>query len=174
MAEPDVTAVAALEAAAFPNPWSAGTFHRLLSNPSVEMWVAEEGGTLLGYGVLWCVLDQAELANLAVGAAARGRGVGGRILDHLLSVALARRIRSVYLEVRPSNAAARHLYTGRGFQEVGLRPDYYQQPREDALVLRLELKSPPDDPGATRSRGPGTPIPDGDGRPRRSGRGKRL
>lgn len=141
MAEADLTAVAALEASAFPTPWSAATFQRLLGNPSVELWLAEAEGVLLGYGVLWCVLDQAELANLAVHPDARGRGLGGRILDHLLAVARARGVRSVYLEVRRSNAVAKGLYGGRGFQEVGRRPDYYEQPREDALVLRLEMDS---------------------------------
>lgn len=159
MREADLSAVAELETSAFPTPWSAGTFQRLLHNPSVEMWVAEEEDRLLGYGVLWCVLDQAELANLAVRPSARGRGLGGRILDHLLTVARQRNVRSVYLEVRRSNAVARRLYTGRGFQEVGLRPDYYQEPREDALVLRLETDPGAGDGSTAGPEPPGEPAP---------------
>ena len=136
----DVPRVAALETAAFSSPWHAATFHRLLDRPGAEMWVVEdEEGEVVAYGVLWCILDQAELANLAVAPDRRGRGLGARLLDHLLGVARERRIVSVFLEVRESNAVARHLYAGRGFQEVGVRRGYYESPREDARVLELRL-----------------------------------
>lgn len=146
MAEGDVQAVAALEALSFPTPWKPRTFHRLLANPSVETWVATAADGIVAYAILWCVLDQAELANIAVAPDHRGKGIGGRLLDHALAVGRRRGVRTVFLEVRPSNTGARRLYEARGFQEVGRRPDYYQEPVEDALVLRLELAG--DDPAA--------------------------
>jgi len=106
----------------------------------VEAWVATApAGEVVAYGVVWCVADEGELANLAVRDDYRGRGLGGRLLDRLMAAAAGRGVRDLFLEVRPSNTAARALYAGRGFAEVGLRPDYYERPREDALVLRATL-----------------------------------
>jgi ribosomal-protein-alanine N-acetyltransferase len=136
----DVERVAALEARSFSSPWQAGTFLRLLGRPGAELWVMEDaGGEVVAYAVLWCVLDQAELANIAVVPEARGRGLGGLLLDHLVEVARERGVRSVFLEVRDSNRIARELYAGRGFREVGRRKGYYDSPPEDARVLELRL-----------------------------------
>jgi len=139
MAEGDVPWVAELESMAFTSPWKAESFRRLLGRPGAELWVVEEESELLAYAVLWCVLDQAELANIAVVPEARGRGIGGRLLDHLVEVARERGARSIFLEVRGSNRAARALYAGRGFREVGSRRGYYDSPPEDALVLELRI-----------------------------------
>ena len=135
----DVPAVAALEASSFSTPWHPDTFRRLLERPGAELWVTEEDGGVVAYAVLWCILDEGELANIAVLPAVRGRGVGGRLLDHLVDVARDRGVRRLFLEVRESNAAARGLYETRGFREVGRRRAYYDKPREDARVLALDL-----------------------------------
>ncbi|HSG47720.1 MAG TPA: ribosomal protein S18-alanine N-acetyltransferase [Longimicrobiales bacterium] len=135
----DVAAVAELEAQSFSSPWHPSTFLRLLDRPGAELWVLEEGGEVLAYAVLWCILDQAELANIAVRPEARGRGVGSALLDHILEVARERSVQSVFLEVRESNHVARELYARRGFVEVGVRRGYYDVPREDARVLELRL-----------------------------------
>lgn len=139
MAPTDVNAVAALEASAFSTPWSADTFLRLLDRPGAELHVMEEGGSLVGYGVLWCILDQGELANIAIAPEARGRGLGGRLLAHFVAVARRRGVRRLFLEVRQSNAVALRLYSSRGFEEIGRRRDYYERPKEDALVLELKI-----------------------------------
>lgn len=135
----DVDRVAELEAASFTSPWRAETFQRLVDRPGAELWVIEAEGELLAYAVLWCVLDQAELANIAVAPAFRGQGVGGRLLDHVLDAARERGARSMFLEVRESNHAARRMYASRGFQEIGVRRGYYSAPAEDARVLKLQL-----------------------------------
>jgi len=135
----DVPAVAALEASSFSTPWHPDTFLRLLERPGAELWVTDEDGDVVAYAVLWCILDEGELANIAVLPGARGRGVGGRLLDHLVDVARDRGVRRLFLEVRESNEAARGLYTTRGFREVGRRRAYYEKPREDARVLALDL-----------------------------------
>ena len=93
----------------------------------------------MGYAVLWCILDQGELANIAVQPDARREGLGGLLLDHLIEVARGRGVRSLFLEVRESNEGARRLYAHRSFEEIGIRRGYYQSPKEDARVLELKL-----------------------------------
>ncbi|MDF2774332.1 MAG: ribosomal-protein-alanine acetyltransferase [Geminicoccaceae bacterium] len=137
----DVDDVAAIERRAFSDPWSAGSFRALFGNPLVEFAVAEDAitGRILGYVVAWFVVDEAEIANLAVSDATRRSGVGSRLLDHALDVAARRKARVVFLEVRESNAAAQALYASRRFVVAGRRARYYRKPVEDALVLRREL-----------------------------------
>ena len=145
----DLPAIVAIERASFSDPWSKGSFISLLERPRVFFAVAVDGPkrSVIGHVVTWFVLDEAELANLAVLPAQRGRGIGGLLLGAALDAAEARGATTMYLEVRASNEAALALYGSRGFREVGRRPDYYRRPVEDALILRLEL-SPPGTRGA--------------------------
>jgi ribosomal-protein-alanine N-acetyltransferase len=145
----DLAVVVAIEQSAFGDPWSANSFGQLLDNPGVLFAVAEEAGAVAGYVVAWFAADEAEVANVAVAPVARGRGVGGRLLDLALTEAARRGAATVYLEVRESNGAARRLYASRGFAEVGRRRRYYRNPVEDALVLARPLAPPPPGP-ATR------------------------
>jgi [ribosomal protein S18]-alanine N-acetyltransferase len=132
----DVAAIVAIERAVFSDPWSARSFREALSNPSVYCACARrDGRTLQGYVVAWFVADEGEIANLAVAPGAWGSGIGRALLDASLKEAAARKLRAVYLEVRDSNAAARHLYGSRGFIEIGRRRSYYRRPVEDAIVL---------------------------------------
>ncbi|MFQ5537027.1 MAG: ribosomal protein S18-alanine N-acetyltransferase [Gemmatimonadota bacterium] len=141
----DVARVVEIESEAFTSPWRADTFLSLLDRPGAELWVLEMGGEappdpeIVGYAVVWCVLDQAEIANIAVAPGHRGSGLGAALLEHMLEVARGRGAETVYLEVRVSNQAARRLYRRFGFEEAGVRRDYYDHPREDALVLRRKL-----------------------------------
>lgn len=139
MSPTDVDFVAALEAGAFSTPWSADTFLRLLDRPGAELHVMEREGHIVGYGVLWCILDQGELANIAIAPEARGQGLGRRLLDHFVAVAGRRDVQRLFLEVRQSNAVALRLYASCGFEQVGRRRDYYERPKEDALVLELRI-----------------------------------
>ena len=137
----DVDDVAAIERRAFSDPWSVGSFRALFGNPLVHFAVAEDTitGRILGYVVAWFVVDEAEIANLAVADDLRRSGIGARLLDHALETAAARKARVVFLEVRESNAAARALYASRRFAVAGRRAKYYRKPVEDALVLRREM-----------------------------------
>jgi len=137
----DVDDVAAIERRAFSDPWSANSFRALFGNPLVHFVVAEDRSTarLVGYMVMWFVVDESEIANLAVAEDARRAGVGARLLDHALAAATERRSAVVFLEVRESNVAARALYASRGFEIAGRRTKYYRKPVEDALVLRRGL-----------------------------------
>lgn len=137
----DVDAVARIERASFGDPWSHAAFVSLASNPAVYFVVAEltpapAGVHVAGYLVAWFVLDEGEIANVAVAGTLRGHGVGGRLLDAALAEAGRRGVERTFLEVRESNAAAQALYASRGFATIGRRRHYYRHPVEDALVLR--------------------------------------
>ena len=137
----DVAEVAVIEESAFSTPWSEGTFRSLLDRSGVELWVAEWEDQLAAYAILWKVLDEGELANIAVRKDLRGRNIGANLLSRILEVAEDSGIRSLYLEVRESNGLAREMYARRGFQEIGVRKGYYEGPREDARVLKKCLGS---------------------------------
>ncbi|HSJ07518.1 MAG TPA: ribosomal protein S18-alanine N-acetyltransferase [Longimicrobiales bacterium] len=140
MGAADVAAVVTIERASYSVPWSETTFRGLLRRGDSELVVATAGDTLVGYAVLWCVLDQAELGNVAVIAGWRGRGIGECLVQEMIQRAERRGVREIFLEVRPSNPVARRLYERLGFAMVGRRRNYYQEPVEDALVLRRPLE----------------------------------
>ena len=140
----DVDAVAAIEASSFTTPWKAETFHALLARPGAVLLVADEDGTVIGYSVLWCILDQGEIANIALIPERRGRGLGRALLRRNLDEARARGVCSLFLEVRESNHPARRLYAAEGFREIGVRRGYYDSPKEDARVLQIDLTASTD------------------------------
>jgi len=136
----DVDAVVAIETEAFTSPWRRETFLDLLDRPGLELLVMEDRDAgVIGYAVLWCIMDQGELANMAVAPAFRGRGLGGFLLSRVLETARERGVEAVFLEVRVSNGRASRLYERFGFTDVGTRRDYYDSPREDARVMRASL-----------------------------------
>lgn len=136
----DVPEVARIETTAFSTPWSERTFRSLFHRLGVDLWVAEWGDQLAAYAILWKVLDEGELANIAVRKDLRGRGIGSGLLSRMLEVAEDSGVRSLYLEVRESNEVARDMYARRGFEEIGVRKGYYEGPREDARVLKKSLE----------------------------------
>jgi len=136
----DVERVAAIEGASFSSAWQADTFRTLLHRPGAELWVLDSlHDGVIGYSVLWCILDQGELANIAIADGHRGRGLGALLLGRMLDVGRAQNVASVYLEVRSSNEAAVGLYERFGFVHIGVRKSYYNKPREDALVMLARL-----------------------------------
>lgn len=136
----DVDAVVSIETATFSSPWQRDTFSSLLDRPAVELLVMESASDgVIGYAVLWCVLDQGELANVAVSPDWRGRGLGRHLIGWVMDVARDRGIAKLFLEVRASNDHAAEIYRGFGFAEVGLRRNYYDEPKEDALIMMATL-----------------------------------
>ncbi len=133
-----LTEVAAIEAACFSDPWSEASFRQAADNLGVFFRVATEGagGPVVGYVVAWFAAGEGEIANVAVAPSARGRGIGGLLLDVAIRAAAENRAEALYLDVRESNVRARALYDSRGFVEVGRRRRYYRRPYEDAIVLR--------------------------------------
>jgi [ribosomal protein S18]-alanine N-acetyltransferase len=140
MAPADLGIVVAIEQASYSVPWSEATFRGLLRRRDAEMVVATRAGAVVGYAVLWCVLDEAELGNVAVSEGERRGGLGERLVREMITRSAARGIRDIFLEVRPSNHSARRLYARLGFVQVGQRRNYYQEPVEDALVLRRPVR----------------------------------
>jgi ribosomal-protein-alanine N-acetyltransferase len=134
----DVPAIAAIERQAFSDPWTPSAFASMIGREPVQFVVVREGaGTpVLGYVVAIFAGDEGEIANVAVAEAARRRGTGAALVETVLAEAERRSVGALYLEVRESNAAARHLYGACGFEEVGRRRGYYRHPVEDALILR--------------------------------------
>ncbi len=135
----DVDAIAAIEQQAFSDPWPASAFRDLIGHSHTRVTVAVNGaGRVVGYCVMLFVLDEGEIANIAVSPAHRRRGVAQGLLDDALAAAASMGVRAMFLEVRVSNEPARQLYESRGFTLVGRRRAYYREPVEDALVLRWE------------------------------------
>jgi len=153
----DVDAVLDIEAASFSDPWSRYAVASSIASPATVVTVAEWPGqrgappVLVGYSVLARAADEAELLNLAVAEAARGRGTGSALVRRAIADAVEWGAWAVFLEVRASNAAALALYLRAGFSEVGRRRGYYRRPSEDALILRRELLPGRNDDERTRS-----------------------
>jgi ribosomal-protein-alanine N-acetyltransferase len=138
----DVDRVSEIENASFTDPWSWAAFQRLVAERDTRVHFAvacTADGTVAGYVVAWFVMDEGEIANLAVAPEARAKGIGATLLRAAIMAARVRQVTTLYLEVRDSNTAARALYASHGFMEVGRRRRYYRRPVEDALVLRLVL-----------------------------------
>lgn len=133
----DAAAMAAIEALSFSDPWPLEGFREVLTLPGTVALVMTAGPDSIGYFLAREILGTAEVLNLAVVPAWRGRRLGGRLLDLGLETVQARGGREVFLEVRASNRVAQALYASRGFRVEGRRRGYYRRPDEDALVLRL-------------------------------------
>lgn len=133
----DARAIAALERLAFSDPWSAESIRESIAMPWMFTHVAEDPeGVVFGYVFCREIAGESELLNLAVAEGRRRGGVGRELLAAALAWAEARGARETFLEVRASNSAAIVLYEQAGFRAVGRRPDYYERPREDAILYR--------------------------------------
>jgi [ribosomal protein S18]-alanine N-acetyltransferase len=138
----DLGAVVAIERASFGDPWTRGMFGtHLTSDGGNNFLVAEEAGSVVGYAIALVVSEESELLNIAVDPDRRGRGFGALLLDAAMDLCRRSGATEMWLEVRASNAGARTLYDSRGFAEMGVRKRYYHAPREDAIVLRSDLRS---------------------------------
>lgn len=126
-----------LERICFSRPWSRKMLAEELENQCAAFLVAEDSvsGRVLGYAGLMVVADEGYITNVAVFPEYRRQGIAAQILQVFLQFAEANRLAFLTLEVRPSNAAAIALYQGFGFEEVGRRKNYYDLPKEDALIL---------------------------------------
>ena len=141
MQETHVPSVAQLEKLCFSAPWSENSVRSELSNP-LSLWlVAVEDGQLLGYVGSQTVLDEADMMNVAVSAEHRQKGVGRALVTALVDVLRNNGAHCLTLEVRASNEPAKALYQSLGFIQIGKRPNYYRNPREDALILRKEWQA---------------------------------
>ena len=129
-----------LEKICFSRPWSRKMLGEELDNECAAFLVAEDPVTkeVVGYAGLLVMADEGYITNVAVFPEYRRRGVAGQIIQVFDNFARGNRLAFLTLEVRPSNAAAIALYKGFGFEEVGRRRNYYDLPKEDALILTKE------------------------------------
>ena len=138
MTDAHVAQIAELEKLCFSDPWSEKSVASELNN-RLSLWlVALDGDTVAGYVGSQSVLDQADMMNIAVHPDYRRQGIGRDLVLALSDALKEKGIRGLMLEVRASNAPAIALYEQLGFIQVGLRHNYYRNPKENALILRKE------------------------------------
>ncbi len=135
----DVDAVLKVEEASFVSPWSRAAFVAEVGDNDLACYlVAEADGQVIGYAGMWLIVDEAHVTNVALLPAYRGQGLGNLLMAALCGVAKAVGARRMTLEVRPSNTAAQRLYAKLGFVVRGVRPGYYTDTKEDALIMWLD------------------------------------
>src|SRR5580765_8180857 len=144
MMEIDLPQVALVEQHSYAFPWSENIFRDCL-RVGYTCRALDLAGQIIGYGVMSLGAGEAHILNLCVREECRIVGFGRRLLEHMLERASAAGVGEAFLEVRPSNLAAIRLYQRLGFEQIGVRRGYYQAPdgREDAIVLKRELKTAP-------------------------------
>ncbi len=141
MSEKDVQAVHAIEVASFPTPWTLDSFYyEMTENNYAHYIVAEDDlGNVVGFCGMWVVIDSAQITNVAVTQTVRGQGIGEGLMKEAMRVAKEYNVDVMSLEVRVSNIVAQNLYRKLGFQDGGIRKEYYSDNQEDALVLWVNL-----------------------------------
>ena len=163
----DLPAVQAIEKASFTTPWPTQAYRtEIETNRLASYLVVRRNDEVIAYGGVWLMVDEAHITTFAVDPAMRRRRVGERLLLALLDVAADRGAHEATLEVRLSNLPARRLYEKYGFRPVGLRPRYYTDDNEDALIMTTEPLATPAlqdrlarlraELGAADADGPGT------------------
>ncbi len=135
----DLGAVQEIEGESFTTPWPPHAYRsELETNRLAHYIVARYGDQLVGFAGMWLMVDEAHITTFAVRKTWRRQGVGERLLLAILDLAKARGAREATLEVRPSNHPARKLYEKYGFALVGVRPRYYSDDNEDALIMTTD------------------------------------
>jgi ribosomal-protein-alanine N-acetyltransferase len=141
MQEDDLDTIMSIEQDTYRFPWTRGIFHDCL-HVGYSCWVFESEAGIEAYGIMSLGAGEAHILTIVVYAFSRGKGLGNMMMQHLLHIARSYKVHTVLLEVRPSNKTAIRLYHKLGFNEVGLRPNYYpaEQGREDALIMALTFE----------------------------------
>jgi len=140
MQDTDLVEIMEIERRSYPHPWTRQIFNDCL-RAGYCCWVCEQQGVIEGYGVTSIAAGESHLLNLCVRPESQQQGIGRKLLLHLISLARRQNAEMMFLEVRPSNRAARVLYESMGFNELGSRREYYpaDKGREDALILARVL-----------------------------------
>ena len=148
MTEKDLDEVIRIEEVSFSSPWSRGMFlTELRDNPFSTLLIAkldftagrDEHSELVGYCCFWVIFNEVHIMNLAVHPDWKRKGFGTRLVEETLSVSRDQGVKKIHLEVRQSNDQARRLYEKFGFKVIAVRPNYYNHPREDAVLMAVDL-----------------------------------
>ena len=136
----DIPGVQVIERHSFPTPWSMRAFvSEITENDCAHYLVMRKGQLVVGYVGMWLILDEGHITNIAVHPAWRRQGVGTRLLKAIAAHAYRLGARKMTLEVRRSNYQAQALYHKLGYSTIGVRPGYYLDNGEDALIMWKEL-----------------------------------
>lgn len=132
----DVDRVLEIEKDSFTTPWSKDAFTmEIEKNELAKYLVAEVDDLVVGYGGIWLIVGEGHITNIAVISDYRKMGVGNKLLEGLIEICKERDIESMTLEVREINYPAQKLYKKYGFEAMGVRPNYYQEDNEDAIIM---------------------------------------
>lgn len=135
----DIEQVLVIDRMSFSLPWPERSFRfELTDNPASRCWVAEMDGKLIGMVVAWLIVDEVHVATIATHPDFRRQGIAKKLLSHTLQHLRDEGAQSSFLEVRASNFAAQELYRKFGYEETGMRPRYYRDNDENALLMTLE------------------------------------
>lgn len=138
MTQCHVSQIADLEKICFNDPWSENSIASELGNRLSHWIVALDGEKVVGYVGSQTVLGETDMMNIAVHPDYRKQGIATELIEALIQVLKERGSHSLMLEVRESNDPAKELYLKMGFELVGIRKNYYRNPKENALILRKE------------------------------------
>jgi [ribosomal protein S18]-alanine N-acetyltransferase len=140
MREEDIDQVLEVEHASFTVPWSCDAFYNELTNNQFATYIVlEENNKIIGYCGVWIVIDEAHVTNIAILPDYRGKKLGQIMMSKLIEISKEKGAKSMTLEVRVSNDPALALYRKFGFQNGGIRKNYYSDNQEDALVMWVRL-----------------------------------
>jgi ribosomal-protein-alanine N-acetyltransferase len=137
----DLDQVLEIERLSFPTPWQRPAFAEEMAHAWSRLEVVRdlETGRILAFADYWLVFDEVHILNIATHPQARRQGHGAGLLRHIVNLAKTASFKSIDLEVRRSNLGAQALYASHGFQVVGMRPRYYEDNDEDAILMTLKL-----------------------------------
>lgn len=136
----DLEQVMVIENENFSVPWTETGFFTFLIREDTLFLVAEEEGQILGYCGVVMVQDEGDITNVAVAKEKQNQGIGQKLLAELVQRTSGEGVTRLFLEVRVGNQSAIHLYEKMGFVSTGVRKNYYEEPREDGLVMMREVK----------------------------------
>lgn len=135
MTESDVAVLAELEKVNFAHPWSYESLRKEIENDASIFVVAQIDGNVAGYAGMYIIADEGDITNVVVSEEYRNKGIGHGIMQFIIQKAKLRNVNAITLEVRVSNEAAIHLYKTHGFVDSGIRPGFYDKPKEDAMIM---------------------------------------
>ena len=138
MTQADIKRVAEIEKGCFSLPWSEGSFEDSLAREDTIFLVCEEE-EVVGYIGMYLSFEEGEITNVAVAEPYRGRGCGNMLIEAMKKEARAKNAECILLEVRVSNVPAISLYKKNGFEQIGIRKNFYQYPDEDAIIMKVGI-----------------------------------
>jgi len=140
----DIPRIVEIEKESFPTPWSPYAFSCEIRDNEFAYYLVVtddgDGKRIYGYGGMWIIVDEAHITNIAVAKASRGQALGEFLMNGLIALAYSKRVSRMTLEVRVSNKTAQKLYEKLDFKSAGIRPGYYIDTNEDAIIMWKNIR----------------------------------